>query len=158
MRNPRQDFSQGVRTAGRSADDYDFDSRLGSRPIFYRWMTPWKRQEFQWNKDAAERFDLGDKFRVYALDGNRGAAGIAGLCGVVRRSQRKRVEGGCRPALGKRAEHNDWQLGIQLAQRPKRLQAVHYRHFDIQRNQVGLQQWNLGQSDSSVAGHAYYFQ
>src|SRR6266446_4872006 len=100
MRNPRQDFSQGVRTASRSADDYDFDSRLGSRPNFYRWMTPGKRQEFQWDEDAAERFDLGDKIRVYALDRNRGAAGIAGLCGVIRRSQRKRVESGGRSALG----------------------------------------------------------
>ena len=44
----------------------------------------------------------------------------------------------CAP-FGQRAEHDHWSLGIGLTDLGQHLQPVHHRHFDVQRDQVGMQ-------------------
>jgi hypothetical protein len=118
----------------------------------------WQGHKRQRRDRTAQGLDLRDEFGTNPVDRYCGAAGVAGLGGVIRRTQRKRVESSRRAALGQRAEHYDRELGIQLAQGRQRLQPVHHWHFDVECDQIRLELRNPRQTDSAVAGRSNHFE
>ncbi len=93
--------------------------------------------EFVGEAAAAESLNLGKKVSLDPLHGHVQAAGVAGLGDVVAGAERQGVQGGAGAALGQRAEHDDGQLWMELANLGDGLQAGHVRHFHVEGDEVG---------------------
>ena len=101
----------------------------------------------KWHK----RFDLGNQV---ALNGFRrgGHVLVAWFRNVVRGAEREGIEGCFRPSFRERAEHDDRYMRKNFANSGNGFQAIHFRHFDIQQNDVRAQRLELGQRQTAVAG------
>lgn len=60
--------------------------------------------------------------------------------------------------LSQRAEHDDGNAGVDLAQLADGFEAVHLGHFDVEKDDVGLEIGKLGQSKTPVGGGASDFE
>ena len=57
-----------------------------------------------------------------------------------------------------RAEHDDGNAQVELAQLPHRLQSIHLGHFDIEQDDVRFERRKLRQRDTAVARRSRHFQ
>ena len=89
-----------------------------------------------------------------ALNRSVDTSDICGFGNVVVSSQGKRIECRLGSALGKRAEHDDGQLRIELANLNQRRQSIHLWHFHVQGDDIGIDLRNLRKGDFSVGRDA----
>jgi hypothetical protein len=101
---------------------------------------------------AGERLDLGDQLLADALHRLTDAADVGRLRHVLVGAGGQRVEGRGRPPFGERAEHDDRDAAACGPDRADRLDAVHLRHLDVHRDQVGLELLQLRHGDLAVDG------
>ncbi len=71
---------------------------------------------------------------------------------VIRGAERKRIQGCFRSSFRERAEHDDRYMRKDFANAGNGFQAIHFRHFDIQQDDVRAERLELGQRQTSVAG------
>ena len=77
---------------------------------------------------------------------------VAWFGNVVRGAEREGIEGCFRPPFRERAEHDDRRMRKNFANSRNGFQAIHFRHFDIQQNDVRAQRLELGQRQTAIAG------
>src|SRR6201997_245644 len=83
---------------------------------------------------------------------------IARLGDVVGSSKSESFQGSGGSMFGERAEHDDGNAGVDLAQLANGFEAVHLGHFNVEEDDVGLEIGELGQSKTSVGGGAGYLE
>ena len=101
--------------------------------------------------EMAQGLDLGNQV---APNGFRcgGYVLVAWFRHVIRGAQSESIECCFRAPFRERAEHDDRRVRKNLANSGNGFQAIHFRHFDIQQNDVRAQRLELGQRQSAIAG------
>ena len=90
----------------------------------------------------AQRTNSRNQFARNRLQRFRHVA-IARLRNVVGGPECKSFQRGGGPVLGERAEHDDGNASVDLAQLAHRFQPIHLGHFDVEKDDVGLQSWKF---------------
>src|SRR5579862_3843320 len=83
---------------------------------------------------------------------------IARLGDVVGRSKSESFQGCGGSMFGERAEHDDGNAGVDFSQLAHSFEPIHLRHFDVEKDDVGLEGGKLGQRKTTVAGGPSYFE
>ena len=146
-------FPQSIWTPGRSADGNDVDTardRASARGGVNRDMR-------RLQNGSAQCQDLGDEFTLYLLARGRKALAAGGLRGIIRRAESQGLQRRGGSVLRQCAEHDDRQLRIELPNLGEGLQPVHAGHFDVERDDVGLELRNLDQRGFPALGRTHQF-
>lgn len=70
-----------------------------------------------------------------------------GVGDIIARSESESVQCRSRSAFGQSAEHDHGEEGIRFSQRRQRFQPVEFRHFDIERDEIGIELWELAKGN-----------
>ena len=141
-------FPQSIWTAGRSADGTDVDTAR-DRAAARRGVS---RDMRRLQHGSAQCQDLGDQLTLQLLARAKKALAAGRLRGIIRRAESQGLQRRGGSVFRQCAEHDDRQLRIELPNLAKGLQPVHAGHFDVERDDFGLELRDLDQRSFPALG------
>ena len=100
----------------------------------------------------------GNQLFTHALNGLLDGTLVRRFRHVVRSTGRQGFQSRGRAALGQGGEHDDRVFAAHLAQLPHGIDAVHFGHFDVHSDGIGLQLFPLHQRQFAVRGSTHNLQ